>query len=874
METAVKGHDGSITISPRKGIIEFKHSGRRIKLTNVLYNPTYSNLISARKHGGYTLHAEDDEPTTISIKGKTIYNVLKKNGKLWIIPDNANIAATNSLKETARVLHEKYGHLGFDRLYTLPELAGIKREQLYCEACEKGKSTKPAARKQWHKGPRTTKILERVHADLIGPITPESRGYKYLLVIIDEHSRYNLAIPLKRKSDAGVRLLETISSLERLTGEKVQQIQADWGGEFQNAETQGELRQRGILTKETVPYQSDTNPFVERVNRAIMTMARTATFGSNMPRSTWSDATQWATYTKNRLPHKTTGKAPIEGLLKRDPLRERQNLRKYGEWVWVHDYTAKGKMQPRAFKARIVNYTNTYGVYWTIDTNGNRKLAKNPGLPYPDDKNDDDDGDEFMLPGDNFTVDEQPPPENPMNNAALGTPFEKNSQPSTTYSKKRHYKTPEEWMAIAGRREGLRSQTSLKGSQDNDNSEEIMVVGQDEDHPTEEQARTGQHAKEWAEARRKERDQLLKYGVYSKIEQMPDGIKPVDTKWVYVIKRKMDGTIEKFKARKVGRGFTQEKGVNYDETYAQMARLETWRVMFVAMMAKGWRFRQWDVVGAYLQADLRHNIYVTDIDEHGNIEFWKLHKALYGLKQAGYEWNQLSKKLLSEAGMAQCISDEGCFIGNNIILPEHVDDIGAFAASESILDELEQSLERHVELELRNGKGLLGMEMVITNTQVMFTQERLIERTVQHFGRIQKKMSLSHDLTDYEAHSDDAPADKTKYRELLGSLLFIARGTRPDIAVAVNLLGRRVESPSYTNFIAAVRVLEYLWATKSIGLRIQKPQSLEVEIQTDASFPGEEARGTTGVVVRIGEQLVHWYTRRQETASLSNSEAE
>jgi hypothetical protein len=76
--------------------------------------------------------------------------------------------------------------------------------------------------------------------------------------------------------------------------------------------------------------------------------------------------------------HKTTGKAPIEWLLKRDPAAERQNLRKYGEWVWVHDYTVTGKLEPRAVKARIINYTNTYNVCWTIDTHGKRRLSKAP----------------------------------------------------------------------------------------------------------------------------------------------------------------------------------------------------------------------------------------------------------------------------------------------------------------------------------------------------------------------------------------------------------------------------------------------------------------------------------------------------------------
>jgi hypothetical protein len=100
------------------------------------------------------------------------------------------------------------------------------------------------------------------------------------------------------------------------------------------------------------------------------------------------------------------------------------------------------------------------------------------------------------------------------------------------------------------------------------------------------------------------------------VKDILEGITPVDTKWVYAIKQKPDRLIEKFKARKVGRGFTQQLGVNYDETYAQTMRSESPRILLIIALAKGWKIRQWVVVAAYLQATLKHdNIYVTDINE-------------------------------------------------------------------------------------------------------------------------------------------------------------------------------------------------------------------------------------------------------------------
>jgi len=76
-----------------------------------------------------------------------------------------------------------------------------------------------------------------------------------------------------------------------------------------------------------------------------------------------------------------------------------------------------------------------------------------------------------------------------------------------------------------------------------------------------------------------------------------------------VVKRKLDGSVEKYKARTAGRGFTQEQGVNYDETYAQMMRPETLKILLVIALHRGWEIRQWDVIAAYLQAKLHHDVH-------------------------------------------------------------------------------------------------------------------------------------------------------------------------------------------------------------------------------------------------------------------------
>ena len=320
-------------------------------------------------------------------------------------------------------------------------------------------------------------------------------------------------------------------------------------------------------------------------------------------------------------------------------------------------------------------------------------------------------------------------------------------------------------------------------------------------------------AAHWVEARSRERDQLRRYGVYTitPFSSIPKDTRIVDTRWVW-IKRKLDGSIEKYKARKVGRGFTQEDGINYDsdKTYAQMMRPETFKISLIIALHNNWAIRQWDVVAVYLQAYLHHDVYISNINEQGQTEYWKLGKALYGLEQAGHELFKTLEHILSLGGLRQCIGDEGTYVnrGGSLIIGTHVDDLVGIAPTEALLDQIEQEAEKAVELEKR-GKPikLLGIELTWSEegSQVTMTQQALIDSMVTtHLqGNIYPRTSLPLNPSLYEEGTDDKLPDAKPYQALVGGLLYIARMTRPEISIQVNLLGRRTASPSAANLKAA-----------------------------------------------------------------------
>jgi len=183
------------------------------------------------------------------------------------------------------------------------------------------------------------------------------------------------------------------------------------------------------------------------------------------------------------------------------------------------------------------------------------------------------------------------------------------------------------------------------------------------------------------------------YSVFIKIKKsdIPESTKIVDTKWVYTIKRKPNGGILKYKVWKVGRGFSQEAGKSYDseQTFAQMMRPETLKMLLAIFLHLGWKVWQWDVLAVYLQGALHHQVYASNVNENGETEYWLSHKVLYGLKQASHEWFKILQEILKRAALYQYIGDEGTYIGPEIIISTHVDDLLAIGSSEEALSKAE-----------------------------------------------------------------------------------------------------------------------------------------------------------------------------------------
>ena len=855
----VQGHDGHITQAELIGDISLPHNGKNILLRKVLYSPHFSNLISGLQSSKTCSLTRTGNRATLTVEDKNVYQMEADQNGLWVKPDDLNITILKISSNKLQELHERYGHLSFPALKKLPEAKEIPPEEFAkaeCISCIKGKSAKSGAKHSEIN--RTQEILERIHCDLIGPMETQWLGKKYVLTIIDDFSRYCIAIPIRVKSDTTKILKQAIKEMQLATGGiKVRTIQADWGGEFKNGALNSWCKIKGIIQKETVAYHSETNAIVERLNRTLQDIARTAMIGAQL-KGLWGDAIKWAAYTKNRIPHENlTGMTPAQiFLLKEVPTRS--NLRPFGQRVMIHIYKDQregGRWAPRAQEARIIGYTETYGVYQVITPTGKRLISKDP-RPIREES------------GETTAI-----PEIPKTPPKLTKPKEPQEPRSSTRS---------------GRDTRSFSQREKEGLYGTPQVKKIRAivnrVGHDIDHPTEQQVAEANQAlaKEWEEARDKERKKLQKYGVYSIVPRVPDGHKAVDTKWLYDVKRDKEGNLLRRRARKVGRGFTQEYGKNYEDTHSQMARSETWRILLTLAIRYKWIVRQWDVVAAYLNAPLTHEVYVKD-----GKECWRLHKALYGLKQAGHEWYNTLRNIMTKSGLQQSIGDPGVFFKkDSIIIATHVDDMAAFALEETAIVTTESAIEQHVELEkLGVPTKLLGMELTWGSGYVKLTQQAAIGNLIKEFEITQTipTKSLPLNANDYaELQEETTPELQKKYQSLVGSLLYIARHTRPEITLHTNLLGRRTSNATPSNLKAGIQVLKHLASSLESGIIIVSPekgeQTLERNITikgyADASYGGEKARSQSGSLVLLNKQAIIWTSRRQDTTAQSITEAE
>jgi len=368
---------------------------------------------------------------------------------------------------------------------------------------------------------------------------------------------------------------------------------------------------------------------------------------------------------------------------------------------------------------------------------------------------------------------------------------------------------------------------------------------------------------------------LEKAKTWSTVPRPPDK-NVVGSKWVFRIKCKADGSIEKYKARLVARRFTQVYGVDYFDTFLPVAKLASFRTILAIAAKSDWEIESFDFNGAYLNGELdeHEEIYMQfppgyDTPKENMVKW--LHKSLYGLKQAGRRWYDTLARALADHGFRVTQADPGvfyCRIEDHIlILAIHIDDCIFTGDSAKLIAEYKNKLNKCYALtDLGPVHWLLGVKITCDRSArtISLSQKSYIDSILTRFALADAKPFATPIVPGVAYSRSDCPSSPTEalrmkkmpYREAIGSLMYASVATRPDISFAVSTLSRFLKDLGNAHWEAVKRIFRYLSGTKDLELTYSMERHDLVGF-TDADGVTQEHRhaisgcnATAGVIVR------------------------
>uniref|UniRef100_A0A2N9IGY8 Integrase catalytic domain-containing protein n=1 Tax=Fagus sylvatica TaxID=28930 RepID=A0A2N9IGY8_FAGSY len=362
----------------------------------------------------------------------------------------------------------------------------------------------------------------------------------------------------------------------------------------------------------------------------------------------------------------------------------------------------------------------------------------------------------------------------------------------------------------------------------------------------------------WAQAIKEELEALQKNKTWALVV-LPEGKKTVGCKWIFSIKYKADGSIDRCKARLVAKGYTQTYGIDYHETFSPVAKLNTVRVLLSLAANLDWPLHQLDVKNAFLHGDLEEEVYMDippgyTASSKAKIAC-KLQRALYGLKQSPRAWFGRFSSAMRKYGFQQSNSDHTLFLkhrlGKVTALIVYVDDMIITGDDAEEISRLQEQLS--TEFEMKNLGGLkyfLGIEVARSRQGIFLSQRKYVLDLLSEVGLLECK-----------------PADTP----------IVPNHKLGEYTDQVSSGQREVSTVSCEDHMdAVIRILRYLKSSPGKGLMFSKNNHLNVDGYTDADWAGNisDRKSTSGYFTFVGGNLVTWRSKKQKVVALSSAEAE
>ncbi|CAM8888782.1 unnamed protein product [Rhodiola kirilowii] len=827
--------------------------------------------------------------------------------------------------------HNRLGHASMDVLDILlknksPKV-NCRQFKSCCTVCPMAKQTKLSFPLSNHK---TVASFDLVHCDVWGPFhEPTHTGAKYFLTIVDDFSRAVWAFLMQQKSEAAGMIIDFFAMVHTQFGKVVKVLRSDNGGEFFSDVLIKFLQTKGCVHQSSCPHTPQQNGVVERKHRHLLEVARALMLESGLPKVFWGDSVLTATHIINRLPsHVLEGKSPWEKLFHEEPYIE--NLRVFGCSCYVSTYAhLRDKFDPRALECIFLGYPagqKGYKVYCLSNEKFytsrhvvfredvfpyKRSLPKPSTAQYqgtrlldpifPSDLMfDDDDASLFQdrLAADqntsrlteNVLTEQSDEVTVDVPQTTTCTSIQPDFEPPVNVRKSSRHHAPPVWAkdyvcnTITKMTSPHMIENFISYSKCSKQHQHfVMQMSAIKEPSSYNQAHTDPN---WVEAMDKEIKALEANNTWI-LTELPAGKTLVDCKWVYKLKFKSDGTLERYKARLVARGFTQVEGLDYHDTFAPVAKMTTIRCLLAVAAVKHWPIYQLDVDNAFLHGTLDEEVYMKlpigfYKKEKAAGKVCKLVKSLYGLKQASRQWFAKFSEAITAYGFQRSLNDYSLFTMNKdgefLILLVYVDDVIITGTSSSMIGKVKQYIHDLFKIkDLGILKYFLGLEVARSDEGIFLNQRKYALELLEDHNLLQCKpaktpMPSKHQLS---LSAEPLLVDPLPYRKLVGKLIYMTI-TRPDLAYPIHILSQYMQNPTEEHWRAATRLLRYVKGAPAQGILFSAQSSLDLRTFCDADRATcpITRKSITGHCVLLGSSIISWKTKKQPVVSRSSTESE
>ncbi|GJT14281.1 retrovirus-related pol polyprotein from transposon TNT 1-94 [Tanacetum coccineum] len=387
--------------------------------------------------------------------------------------------------------------------------------------------------------------------------------------------------------------------------------------------------------------------------------------------------------------------------------------------------------------------------------------------------------------------------------------------------------------------------------------EEIVTIKESRNHPLENNVTEALTDDSWIVAMQEELNQFISNDVWELVPQ-PRNMTIIGTKCVFRNKLDENGIISQNKARLVAQGYNQQEGINYDETCAPVARLESIRILLAYACALYFKIFQMDVKSAFLNGFINEEVYVAQppgfIDFEKPDHVYKLKKDLYGLKQAPKDLYDRLKAFLIKHEYKMGMVDNTLFTkkkGSNLIIVQiYVDDIIFGLTCQDMCDEFAKIMHDELEISMMDELNFfLGLQIKQMEDVIFFNQSKYIKEMLKKFGLEDSKPMKTPMSSDTKLMKDEEceSVDSTKYRGMIGSLLYLTT-SRPDIMFSVCLCACFQEARKTSHLKAVKRIFRYIKGTTHLGLWYPKGTGIETIVYADSDHEGDyvDRKSTSG----------------------------